>query len=690
MKSLKYVWMFVVLIFIGCGGGSSSSSSTTSTENSFEPSVALENISKKEVGGDITTISGDITFKENSSSFSNVIFSNIIPSSTECSIKDYNVTPVALTSSQKGLLTINFEAGCRSISAISFKADERGDYMDGDLKTKTETISLTKDVNITSSSSSSEGGSSSDTTSTISKLVVIPSYIKVAQPSQTQEFTIYTLDSNNRPVAGKVRIAQLLDNIDSNPQSFGTLDKYEVQTQSDGTAKVVYTAPNDLSGLDGNKTINFSVENSSLTKTSTLDFTSNSDDNSSATTYIIKTIVPNSFAVDMSDNLSIQIVKKSNENIYIDNADVHNVKVVSQNHLIYFDKNQTKTETEYSEYGSKTISIWSGKYSGIDFVDINATIFNGEENVTISQQLKVVVLSGPISALSINYLSTTYDSDTGLFVNKYAVHAVDRYSNPANKGSKIYFGAINGVKVYADENGSIGIDNGKSEFNVTNINLDNKGVEELDTLIVLAGDNRLDENYLGGWLIDDIVDSDTISFKETYSGDSTNNLTFAIGNEKRYDRCDESVRVIDFDSTDGTYEIDDKGIAYITAKYDPFLVGHTVFFYANAVDNQRVGTSLKTILFGTGIDYPGEISCSAEEDKNTTCEVIFAGFTSNGIAVKGAPLRGTFALYDDKGSCRLIDESNVTACDGSYVVSIDIEKNTTCTVRWTSAVDYEH
>ena len=131
--------MFVFLIFIGCGGSGSSSSSTTQTENSFEPSVALENISKKEVGGDITTISGDITFKENSSSFSNVIFSNIIPSSTECSIKDYNVTPVALTSSQKGLLTINFEAGCRSISAISFKADERGDYMDGDLKTKTET-----------------------------------------------------------------------------------------------------------------------------------------------------------------------------------------------------------------------------------------------------------------------------------------------------------------------------------------------------------------------------------------------------------------------------------------------------------------------------------------------------------------------------------------------------------------------
>jgi hypothetical protein len=248
------------------------------------------------------------------------------------------------------------------------------------------------------------------------------------------------------------------------------------------------------------------------------------------------------------------------------------------------------------------------------------------------------------------------------------------------------------LKVYADKNATIGYDsdNDKTEFNVTDINLTKLDIEEKDTLAILANEDRLKETYLGGWLVDSVVDDDTLNLQQVYSDSTTDNITFVIGNEKRYDNCEDTVKLVDINSTDGTYEVDTNGIAYVSVKYDPYLVGKTVTFYANAVENKRVGTAIKTILFGTGISYAGEVSCAADENKDTNCSVVLSGFNSENFDLKHTLLQNNFAVYDKDGSCSIVEESNRTDCAGNYNVVIQVEKNTTCSVRWTGAVDYEY
>jgi hypothetical protein len=303
------------------------------------------------------------------------------------------------------------------------------------------------------------------------------------------------------------------------------------------------------------------------------------------------------------------------------------------------------------------------------------------------------VISGPISALSINYLSTNYDSDNGLFIEKYAVHAVDKYSNPANAGSKIYVGAVNGMKIKVDRNGTIGYDsdNDKTDFNVTDVNLTEANVSEDDTLIVLANKDRLDGSYLGGWTIKELVDDNQTTLNEKYSGELTNLLNYVIGDEKRYDSCAETTRVIDFNSTDGSYEVNSNGIAYITAKYDPYLVGKTITFYANSDSKERVGVAIKRILFGTGIVDPGSLSCEAGDD-NKNCKLTF-GFDleDSDEDLQNTLLAHTFVIETDNGGeCNISYESSYTDCAGNYEVNVSVEKNNTCEVKWSNAVDYEY
>jgi hypothetical protein len=910
---MRYLFGFFLFIFLtGCGGGSST---TTTEDNSqgFQPSVTVQNVVKNEVEGNILSIDADIIFRENNSYFIDAIFSNIVPSSEECKIDSYTVTPPVLNNNTPGKLHINFDAGCTSINQLKFQADEVAKYVDVDVKAKTGTISVVSVLNL--KVGSTEGTvETTNSSGVVKKLLIFPSNISVTQPEQTEEITIYTVDESNRPVSATVKIPQLIT--DDN-KVFGKLNSYSVTTNNQGIAKVIYTAPEDIDDLNGSQDVNFSVDSAQLSKNVTFNFhkteieeakvaklilspnslyitsglqeqtiniytldennsplsvkvkmnpilidendkifgflntnevitdengkavvtysapqniedlggskeipffakdnnksvsvsfqktipepvvdkliaipsaititqpsqpvditlyTLDSDNrplsevvtanflldennqtfgelseykietdskgkgvttytapkdisylagkteyinfyidkldkkvsipvtfkpSSKSVLYKIELIQPNnSYTIDTKGNIGFQIVQEFNPSKVIADKDVHEVNVSIENHLIAFNEEENNFTTSYKETAMKSYNIWTGIHSGIDFVDVNASIFDGEKNVTITAKLKVVVASGPIHSISVNYLSTKYDTATGLYLEKYAIHAVDKYSNPAQEGSRIYFGAVNNKKVYAEQNGTIKVDNDKTKFEAKDIK-PNKEIVKRDTLIVLPTEDRTEGPYLGGWIITNIEkdgDDYTFTLNEPYTFDKTDKLNFVIGDDKRFDKCYQTIALMDVDSSDGTYAINSDGVAYATLRYDPYLVGKTVTLYANSVTDERVGVAAKTILRGEGIIVSDNSVLSCTTDSNKECKVTAILEDTLGYSLKDTPLKGTFIIDttpdDADANCKIKSEDDRSACNGTFNITLESnDKDKKCYVTWTKTIYTEY
>ena len=667
----------------------------SSLKDIIDNNITEENITLYIDGTDIEqNITINFTKPEVSSIFTdpkNFVVSNESKTIKVVTLADDNTTPISTNVNIDMLVAQNGDL-VGTFDKYEFNTDNNGEA--------TVTFTPTSDISLFEGNKTiefkTENNKSTKLTlqflpqKTVSKLVVIPSYIKITENNQQQQFKIIALDNSNRGISTKIDMNRLLD--DENNE-YGTLDKYSVTTDDTGEAIINYTAPDNKDNFDGNYSIDFKVEGMPVETNATLEFLK---PETNATEYMVQLIVPDSFAVDSKDSFTVKIVEKSDTTKYIQDNKVNDVNVSVVNNLISFESNETNNSYEYNDSSSKSIDIYSNIHSGIEFVDVNASIDNGEENVTISQRFKVVVISGPISSISINYLGTEYDNNDGLFIERYAVHAVDKYSNPANAGSRIYMGAINGNKINKDKNGTIDFNNDKNvtEFNVTNVNLKDAGVEENDVVTILANNDRLDSSYLGGWTIKELIADSNLTLNEKYTGDKVDLLSYVIGNEKRYDSCSDSIRLIDFNSTNGSYEVGANGIAYISAKYDPFLVGKTISFYANADSNKRVGVSVKKILEGTGTTT-NPTTITVTNDTNSSAD----GNVSMQFNINNANmfLQNTHLTKDNfifvNGSstgCKYTDINVTTDCNGIYWIQVTVPANSKCIVKWNSTFTEEY
>jgi hypothetical protein len=240
------------------------------------------------------------------------------------------------------------------------------------------------------------------------------------------------------------------------------------------------------------------------------------------------------------------------------------------------------------------------KISGIDIIDVNATVDENGTSKTISKQIPIVIISGPVRAISINKVSSQYDSSTGLFVRTYSIHAVDKYSNPVNAGTKITVGAVVNKKIFSNSGTLKPIsESDKSEFDDNNKNFTDDLLN--NTLIIFADSSNTDPLYLGGWIIDNVDNSHKLTLASAYSGSEVDNLSYVIGDEKRYMECSSTLAVADFDSADKTYTTNNSGIAIVKLRLDPDLIGKTIAIYANSYQDKKVGISKKEILLNTQI-----------------------------------------------------------------------------------------
>ena len=505
-----------------------------------------------------------------------------------------------------------------------------------------------------------------------------------------QLITVYTLNSNNKPISATLDISAPYSQ--TLGKMLGSFSDTSITTNDKGEGSFYYNAPNPFdSTLKTEENVTISDELTGKNAILTLLFSPITVE-TNATNYEISLNAGNSFEVDNKNSLIVDIVESDNNSIKIDPKNIFSVSLTSLNHLLSFSKdNDHNYSATYKD--NYHIDVYTGKIAGLDILDINASIFDGEKNTTISKKVPVTISSGPAHSISIIYLNSAYDDTKGLYEDSYTIHAVDKFGNPAKEGTRIYAGVVNGLDkngsndtyIYGDANGIIynDFDLNETDFNVsTTFVLDN--VQDSDTLVVLANEDRVDSRYLGGWSIKEINNNQLI-LQSIYSGNQTDKLTFVIGNEKRYNKYDYSIALADIDSIDKTYTIDENGTATLKLRYGPYMVGKNVFIYANSQSDQRVGIAIQRLLSGTGIKST-TYTCSGG-DSGKTCDVKLT-ITMND---RDEPVRyvtvGGF-VYD---GCSLVSiDRTGTLRDGVVELHVNAPANKSCDVTWDHSIISEY
>jgi len=101
------------------------------------------------------------------------------------------------------------------------------------------------------------------------------------------------------------------------------------------------------------------------------------------------------------------------------------------------------------------LSLISKTLSGVIPIKVIASFFDvNSAPKTIEQVFNVIVLSGPPTALSISYVSTSQDIDTAKFKEKMNVLLTDKYNNPVNSSPGLSVSLISGY--HNDESGPLG------------------------------------------------------------------------------------------------------------------------------------------------------------------------------------------------------------------------------------------
>jgi len=114
----------------------------------------------------------------------------------------------------------------------------------------------------------------------------------------------------------------------------------------------------------------------------------------------------------------------------------------------------------------------------------------------------------------------------------------------------------------------------------------------------------------GKWDIANI-NPNSLTLVDTYEGDPTNNLSFAVGNNHRQDRCIDGREWVTTATINGDSRFDSNGFASFEVTYDYYMTAKDIIMMVNLVGTQndidktlRVGEAIKHTLRGTGLSAP--------------------------------------------------------------------------------------
>lgn len=408
---------------------------------------------------------------------------------------------------------------------------------------------------------------------------------------------------------GEVNQNVVIKNINSLVGSFslGT-----VASDAAGDAVFTYTSPDPM--VDSNLTVEFCLEeNTSMCDTATINLTTTAlaktEDPIDNINYFI-TFVPNNgvnnLALGTRNNAIATLINKDT-GAAIPSDRIHRITITSRDLSILklTPEGGGIPQANISKDGQNAIPVLltaDKQNAGLAILEvvIEYENLNGVTK-TRGQLFSVAVLSGEATAFSINDAGISYNEETKQFEQKYIVQATDASSNPIATTGYITVSAIasfakdaSGREIlygrFANDNEGISatvsptndgramleLNGGLTPFNTTNIDQNRAFVSVF---------SRIKDTYEsnGKWNIEQIIDGNTLEFSNEYYGETHTDLGMAIGYNYREKMCtsvySESVLVVD--STDGTYLLDEKGQAYVTLKFDSYMIGKRAMVLVN-------------------------------------------------------------------------------------------------------------
>ncbi len=316
-------------------------------------------------------------------------------------------------------------------------------------------------------------------------------------------------------------------------------------------------------------------------------------------------------------------------------------------------------------------------------VKITYVNLNGIEK-TIEKTFSVTVLAGPPTAFSINSAGISYNFKTKQFEHKFIIQAVDNSGNhPGSKGiinvsAMAGFAKDNAQREmlygkYAKQDDGISSTlssvNGKGRIAIEGIApFDADHIDTKRAFVAVFGDvNTYEAN--GKWNIESILSSNTLDFSNQYLGGDYAGLGMAVGYNYREKFCtsayEESVVLVD--SSDGKYTLDSNGTAFVTLKFDSYMIGKRTAVLVNMIGYDPQTKELKR---------SGEVHFTTEhfvENLKGKTLKIPKGSTDYSAVITGKIDTGTvdeYTLRNSRFSCE-IELDNAHIVSGSLVIQND-------------------
>jgi hypothetical protein len=438
--------------------------------------------------------------------------------------------------------------------------------------------------------------------------------------SQVVNIDVRVFDSANNPYSdGTVKLINSADVLDG--RDVGGFDKYS-STLVNGVATFVYTAPDQLDINTSNLSFGFYHDsNSSKIKTYTMSIVPETNQ-TVLTNYTLSASNATDVTMDLESSKTISYTVNDANSNPLSNASMVSMTVTSLNPSLLtlsdsFGNNNVTTLTLNSK-NNMTINVNSNTISGLVPIKVVAK-FNDANNVeqNITKVFDIVVLSGPPTAMSLSYASTSQNSTNAKFIENWVLTVTDKYNNLVNTAPAISMGLITGFAtssattanpasyLYYDTN--IGGTLSDVAFNDTftspstpfsNVDLVN------DTLVLFGTGYKF--NAFGKWDIDNISSSSVLSLVDDFNGTDVSGLGYAVGHNFRNETCSGSSVVANVYPLDKNYILGNDGSMIIQVEYDYYLVGKSVMLWTNLIGNSnnstiKIGQAKKITLRGQGL-----------------------------------------------------------------------------------------
>ena len=388
-----------------------------------------------------------------------------------------------------------------------------------------------------------------------------------------------------------------------------------------GRATFSYTAPDDISADTSNIKFEFYHESNSDQKVEYTIKLTPQENQIILTNYKITNIFENNETMGLESSKLLNFFVSNSKDVLVDDSKIDSITVSILNPALGILENTSgESKPSLIDYGnSVTVNIKSNTISGVMPIKVEA-VFTDENNNTqsLSEVFNVIVLSGPPSAMSLSYSSTTDNQEIAKFIETWVLTVTDKYNNLVNTNPAVSMGMIAGFA--KDSSNTATNDNknlyflpsqGDGTINGVNDNFTAKvgtfgNVDQVNDYLVTFG-NGYTYDASGKWSIN-TNSSTVLDLVDDFDGVTTSGLGFAVGNNYRQDACREGQEWVgNVYPENNNYIIGDTGSMRLNVEYDYYLAAKDVMLWVNIVGEHnnttvRIGEAKKINLRALGLE----------------------------------------------------------------------------------------